>query len=297
MIEVSTVRRRLIGGELRRLRQSADFSLDDAARILECDRSKISRIETGHRGIRPKELRELLAEYGVAEKRRYALANLARQTGKRGWWQKYGNVLTESRQELISLEEDAATEWSFALQFIPDLLQTEAYIRSIAETSRTEDLPQNLEHLVAACIMRQYVLIRDTAPLRLWAILSEAALRQMVGGPDVMHNQLRYLIDIQTKLPNVTIQVLPFDSSTHIGTSGPFTGLSFPEPADLGVVHIDDLTGSSYLEAPEHVQQHRRAFEKLVTCALPAEPSMTLIEKAIAQLRSPDHDDLIRCRI
>lgn len=296
MIEVSTVRRRLLGGELRRLRQSAGFSLDDAARILECDQSKISRVETGHRGIRPKELRELLAEYGVEEKRRYALADLARQTGKRSWWQDYSNILTESHQELISLEEDAATEWNFAAQFIPDLLQTEAYTRSITETDRAKNLPQIPERLVAACITRQYVLIRDTAPLQLWVILSEAALRQMVGGPDIMHDQLRYLIDIQTKLPNVTIQVLPFDSKAHIGNSGSFIVLSLPEPAGLGVVHIDNLTEGSYLETPEHVEQHRQAFKQLATCALPAEPSMELIEKSITELRSSSPDDPVRRR-
>src|SRR4051812_10495895 len=113
MIEIPTVRRRLLGGELRRLRQSAGFSLDDAARILECDRSKISRIETGHRGMRPKELRELLAEYGVEEERRLALADLARQAGKRGWWQQYANALTEPYLEFISLEDNAAAEWNF----------------------------------------------------------------------------------------------------------------------------------------------------------------------------------------
>src|ERR1700730_3922653 len=73
MTDAPPVRRRLLGSALRRFREHAGYSLEDAARILECDRSKISRIETGQRGIRPKELRELLVEYGVDEDRSEAL--------------------------------------------------------------------------------------------------------------------------------------------------------------------------------------------------------------------------------
>ena len=92
MSEAPPVRRRLLGAALRRYRESVGYGLDDAARILECDRSKISRIETGQRGIRPKELRELLAEYGVEEKERLALAAIARHNDRRGWWQSYEHV-------------------------------------------------------------------------------------------------------------------------------------------------------------------------------------------------------------
>ena len=71
------MRRRLVGGALRRYRENAGYTLEDAARVLECDRSKISRIETGQRGIRPKELRELLAEYGVPDSEQAALVAIA----------------------------------------------------------------------------------------------------------------------------------------------------------------------------------------------------------------------------
>jgi transcriptional regulator with XRE-family HTH domain len=65
MIATPPVRRRIVGAALRRYRQELGFGLDDAARLLECDRSKISRIETGQRGIRNRELRDLLTGYGA----------------------------------------------------------------------------------------------------------------------------------------------------------------------------------------------------------------------------------------
>jgi transcriptional regulator with XRE-family HTH domain len=77
VITAPPARRRLVGGALRRYRENLGYTLDDAARVLECDRSKISRIETGQRGIRRKELRELLAEYGIAEQQQAILTAMA----------------------------------------------------------------------------------------------------------------------------------------------------------------------------------------------------------------------------
>src|SRR5579864_9771087 len=83
------VRRRVVGGALRRYRENVGYALEDAARALECDRSKISRIETGQRGIRPKELRELLTEYGVPESEQAALLAVAHRGREDGWWLDY----------------------------------------------------------------------------------------------------------------------------------------------------------------------------------------------------------------
>src|SRR5215472_2941654 len=101
MTDSPPVRRRLLGTALRRFREQAGYTLDDAAHILECDRSKISRIETGQRGVRPKELHELLVEYGVEEARREALLTVARQTHQAGWWQSYSRVLDDAYQDFI----------------------------------------------------------------------------------------------------------------------------------------------------------------------------------------------------
>ena len=102
------MRRRLVGGALRRYRENMGYALEDAARVLECDRSKISRIETGQRGIRPKELRELLTEYGVPDSEQAALVGLARRRDSRGWWDQYANVLPEAFADYLAMESTAA---------------------------------------------------------------------------------------------------------------------------------------------------------------------------------------------
>jgi transcriptional regulator with XRE-family HTH domain len=284
MVEVPTVRRRLLGAELRRLREAAGFSHEDAAQILECDKSKISRIETGHRGMRPKELRELLEEYGVGEARRYALADLARQANKHGWWQEYSAVLPEPYQDFISLEAGARSEWTYEAQLIPGLLQTEDYSRAIAGADLIREARNELDRFVAVRMSRQQVLTRENEPLQYWAILSEAVLRQVVGGPEVMKAQLKRLIEINAALPNVTVQVLPFDFGAHAANAGSFILLTFPEPTDLGVVYLDSLTGGLYLEEPRDVERHILVHEHLRTSALPTQASARLIEKAARDL-------------
>src|ERR1022692_5278044 len=93
VVETPPVRRRLLGAALRRHRESLGYRMDDAARILECDRSKISRIESGQRGIRPRDLRDLLTHYGVSEPEQQTLTAIAHPHRASGWWAPHTGVL------------------------------------------------------------------------------------------------------------------------------------------------------------------------------------------------------------
>ena len=126
------MRRRLVGSALRRYRENVGYTLEDAARVLECDRSKISRIETGQRGIRPKELRELLAEYGIAGEQLEILTQLADPRGAFGWHRDYDDLLHGAWKDYLLLETAAARIWTYEAQRIPALLQTPAYARARA---------------------------------------------------------------------------------------------------------------------------------------------------------------------
>jgi transcriptional regulator with XRE-family HTH domain len=278
MTDAPPVRRRLLGAALRRFREAAGYTLDDAARILECDRSKISRIETGQRGVRPKELRELLAEYGVEDSRGEALSTIARQTSQAGWWQTYSRVLDDAYQDFIGLEATAATISTYEAQLIPGLLQTEAYAQAIAAASLVTEDQAEREQFVQVRLTRQQVLTRPE-PLRFWAILSEGALRQLVGGPAVMRDQLRHLVQISNDRPNVNLQVLPFAAGAHAATSGPFVIMKFPEAPDLGVVYLEGQTGGIYLESADEVARYNLVFEHLRATALSTVASVRLIEE------------------
>lgn len=283
MTDVPPVRRRLLGAALRRFREGAGYSLDDAARILECDRSKISRVETGQRGIRPIELRELLDEYGVDPDRRDALLTVARQTRQAGWWQSYSHVLSDAYQDFISLEASASTIWTYEAQLVPGLLQTEDYARAIAAASLFGESQDEREQFVQARLRRQQVLTRDN-PLQFWAILSEGALRQLVGSREIMQAQLAQLIEVSNQRANVTVQVLPFAAGAHAATSGPFVIMKFPEAPDLGVVYLEGQTGGIYLESADEVARYTLVCEHLRASALSTVATVHLIEEVAREL-------------
>jgi len=132
MIGTPPVRRRLVGGALRRYRENLGYALEDAAQVLACDRSKISRIETGQRGIRAGELRELLAEYGADEQAQAALAAIAHPRAARGWWRAYADVVPGPFQDYLTLEMAASQILVYEAQQVPALMQTPDYARAVA---------------------------------------------------------------------------------------------------------------------------------------------------------------------
>ncbi|MEU0860673.1 DUF5753 domain-containing protein, partial [Streptomyces griseofuscus] len=242
--------------------------------------SKVSRIEVGRLGVKPGDLTALLTLHGLAEdaEERAVLAAFARDGRKRGWWQTYRDVIQPDYEDLISLEADAVSMRSYESTLIPGLLQTAAYARSTISAIRMTSTPEEVEALVAVRQARQSVLTRPE-PLALWAVIHEAALRPRVkGDPGLMREQLQWLLDRQ-QLPNVSIQVLPIDAPPHVGMSGSFALLGFPETADLDVVLVESLTSALYVEDSAEVSRYGSAFEHLRAAALPLDTSADLIAR------------------
>jgi transcriptional regulator with XRE-family HTH domain len=272
------VRRRLVGGALRRYRENVGYALEDAARVLECDRSKISRIETGQRGIRPKELRELLTEYGVPDGEQAALVAIASRGGQRGWWQPYADVLPAPYLDYVIMESAAAEIMTYEAQVVPDLLQTEEYARAIAAAEPGYATDQQREEAVAAKATRRQVVLGASAGRRMSVILGEAALHQAVGGPGTMAGQISHLVRLVDDLPGLTLQVLPFAAGAHAAAgSASLAILRFPDAPSLGVVYLEALSGGVYLESQEDVARYIRAFALLRAAALSAADSARLL--------------------
>lgn len=280
--------RRIVGTALRRYRQELGYGLEDAARVLECDRSKISRIETGQRGIRAKELRELLTEYGADKRVQDALAVIANRRHAFGWPQDYANVLPDTDHEYYALEMAASQIVIFAAQQVPGLLQTEAYtsavVAAMPSVSETES-----KQLTDACHARQEIILAGSRP-EVVIVIGEAALRQAVGGHDVMHAQLAALADASSKFPRVSIRVHPFASGAHAaGDTNSFTILRFAQAPDIGVVYLPGISGGVFFEDQHDLQTWASAFEQLASCALTPDESAELIRS----IRDAYAEDLV----
>jgi transcriptional regulator with XRE-family HTH domain len=243
-----TVGRRRLARLLRRLREDAGLTIDQVAERLELSPSTISRIETAHVGVRPRDVRELLDVYKVTGNQRDELVQLARERRQEAWWQEYKDL---PNIPLAGLEAEAASISQYSALLVPGLLHTEEYAREVLSTTPLDTRP----------------LLSDEDAPQLWVVLDEAALRRLVGGAAVMRSQLRRLIDASS-LPNVTIQVLPFTAGAHPGMDGEFTILSYRDPADPDVVYIENTGGDLYVENPDVTRRYNSAFDHLRAAAL-----------------------------
>ncbi|MFC9186141.1 helix-turn-helix domain-containing protein [Streptomyces cyaneofuscatus] len=271
-----TVRRRRLGAELKRLREKAGVSMEDAAERIGGDKPKISRQENGRQGVSKLEIEALLALYGVSDDRlRTALTTLAREGRRRGWWAQYGDILTAGFQEWLSIESDAARILAFQPMLVPGLLQTVEYATEVIRCAEKDATQAKRDSYIEVRKARQEIFTRDNPPQYV-CLLDEAVLRREVGGPAVMAAQLARILEVNNP-PKLTIQVVPFGQGWHAGTHGPFNIYSYPDPMDLDVVNLGYLDGALYLEEDDTVKRYQLAFDELRATALTTRQSMQLV--------------------
>ncbi|MEZ0073876.1 helix-turn-helix transcriptional regulator [Planotetraspora sp. GP83] len=266
------VRLRRLSGELMRLRGEAGFTREDVALRLGVANSTVYRIETGHTRPQGRTMRDLLDLYGVGGSERTALLELAREAARRGWWHAFGDVLPGP---YVGLEAEASSVRNYEPLLVPGLLETEAYARAVVGAALVKD-PAEIERRITVRMERQRRLTGPEA-VDLWVVMDEAALRRPVGGPAVMAEQLRRLGEV-ARQPNVTIQVLPFESGAYLGMGNPLAILTFPDPEDPDVVFLENMGGELYLEGSEQVRGYVQVFDHLRAAALGPESSLEKIE-------------------
>jgi len=277
-----TLRARRLALELLRRREAAGLTREEAARQLEWSTSTIFRIETGRSRPQPGNVRVLLGLYGVTGPERDGLIRLAREARQPGWWHSFRDVLPNPYEVYIGLEAGAASIRNFEPNVVPGLLQTEEYARQTLRNGPGELDREDVERLVQVRLERQRILGREDRP-RLWAVIDEAVIRRVVGGPEVMREQLRHLIECAEQ-GKTTLQVVPFGAGAHAGTTGPFIILDFPEPTDPAVVYVETLAGDIYLEEPLDVDRYTLAFARLLAAALHPDDSVRLVQQAVGTM-------------
>jgi transcriptional regulator with XRE-family HTH domain len=262
-----TAVRMLLGTRLRKLRESAGISRDDAGYAIRGSESKISRLELGRTGLKLRDVADLLALYGVSEDERATLLAMAEHANAPGWWQAYSDVLPAWFAPYLGLEQAAETIRCYEVQFVPGLLQTPDYARAVLEIGADHDPELDTGQQVSLRIRRQQILRRPSPP-RLWAVIDEAALRRPIGGASVARAQLKHLI-MMTRLGHVNIQVAPLRAGVRAVADGPITMLRFPEAALADVVYLEQHTGASYLTKPADRQYFLKVLNRLATEAPP----------------------------
>ncbi|MFV2198781.1 helix-turn-helix domain-containing protein [Nocardiopsis sp. LOL_012] len=278
-----SIRRRRLSSELRRLRGEAGLTLAEAAKQAGLGRSNLGKMEQAESKTVPAPaLDKLLDLYEVHDcQARDALHALARDAKQRGWWSKYKGLFDDDRA-LPDFEAEASTIRTFAGLCVPGLLQTPEYAHALFEGGRYTSLPA-IERRVAFRMARREILTR-VRPAHFRAVLDEAALCRVIGGPAIMQEQMAHLLHM-AEMPNIDVQVIPFRTGSHAGLTAPFTILDFPDPRDSSIVYVGTIAGSVFFEQEDEVERYNVNYGDLQGSALSTKQSAALIQETADSLR------------
>jgi len=284
--------RRRLGAELRQLRRQADLQLVQVARELDCSASKVSRLENGKGIPRMPDVVALMGLYGVSdEEQRDRLAQLVHESREQGWWERYTDGVQAERfvmnapARYTALETEAVRVRSFEVAWVHGLLQAPEYTHAVLEALLSERTDSEVDRLVELRLRRQEALTQRTPPLQLELVLDESVLSRVVGSPEVMAAQLRYLRERST-LPNVTVRVLPFSVGLHRAHAGPFQILEFPDQVGADVVFIEGPAGDTY-ENQSDVDLYKDVLADVADRALDPDATREIVHRYELQHAPP----------
>ncbi|MFJ5832602.1 helix-turn-helix transcriptional regulator [Streptomyces sp. NPDC093089] len=283
-----TVGQVVLGRRLQDLRERAGLKREEAAKILRVAPATVRRMETAEVALKIPYVQLLLKEYGITDSEAEGFIALAEEANLPGWWQRFHDVLPGWFSMYVSLEGAASLIRAYEPQFIPGLLQTEAYARAIlrsgavgggSDAAKDEDA----ERHVALRMERQSLLTREDAP-KFWVIMDETVFRRPVGdGPEVMRDQLDRLLEA-SESPNITLQIAEFASGHHPGTYGPFVLFRFAMPELPDMVYSEYLTGAVYLDARPEVASHLEVMDRMAAQAATAQRTKEILRNLRKEL-------------
>jgi transcriptional regulator with XRE-family HTH domain len=291
--------RRNIALTLKRLREKNNKLLTDVADDLLISTSKLSRLENAQGKPQLRDIRDLIHYYGIegtgqAERLRQWVAAADRP----GWWVQYDDDVVGDMDEHLAYEAEATVLRVYTLPFLPTLLHTEEYARAHIQnieprsadygqasfedtTPRSADnVEENVEELVELRMERQKVLSNREGldPLQLVAVVHESALRQSVGSPEILRDQLDALVE-RSKASNVRLHVLPFSADPVFTMTCMYAYFEYQDSGGLSqdVVQLETPIGFIRIDKPEQVADYRKWHDALVDASLSEDDSRALI--------------------
>ncbi|MGB7799082.1 MAG: helix-turn-helix transcriptional regulator [Pseudonocardiaceae bacterium] len=273
-----------VAATLRRMREEAGLTREQAAEVLSCTTSKIGDLETGRSGAKPIELAALLDRYGISGDERDDLMEFARKSQKRRPRGSDWATIPVSHRRFLDLERQATSAIFYSGEVIHGMLQTEGYAQALLRWNNLQP-PEVRERILKLRIERSAALSRShRPPLRLWCVLGEGALRSGVGGEAVMREQLEHLTTMTALQENVVVQVLPLGSGVHAFMGLTVTLYDFPTPAPR-MLHFDGYGRGAVQDREDEVSDAAHTMDLLRAKALGHEESTEFIQ---AILREPE---------
>jgi transcriptional regulator with XRE-family HTH domain len=270
--------RRAIANAVRKLREDRGKLLNEVASDLMMSTSKLSRLENAQGKPLPRDIRDLVRYYQIeGTPLAGRLERWVRTAQQPGWWTSYDYEVIEGLDAHLAYEVDAAVARVYTIPFLPVHLQTLDYARAVYRDMEHRSEPE-IRQLLAVRLRRQDALRNREGlePLRLVAVTHESSLRQFVGSPDIMREQLDVLIERSAE-PNVTLRVLPFTAKPVFSMTCMYALFEYKDVGESDVVHIETHAGFFSVEDEDQVRKYRTDHEALMRASLTEEESRNLI--------------------
>jgi transcriptional regulator with XRE-family HTH domain len=275
-----TVRSRRLGSRLGSYREQSDLSGTELAARVGIHQATWSKIESGKATMSPGVLARTVDVLGIPADVAAQLDTLRLKAGEPGWWQDYGDILSEAVQMLIELEADASWIRTYEGEVIPGLLQTRDYAERIITAGSPHMRAADIDRYLELRMRRQK---RLGEGLRLTAIVGEAAIRQQVGGPGTLREQLRHIARV-VREHDVTVQVVPFAADAHAALGDSFVIIQWPDETDPEAVYVDGMTSWTVHERRGVIRSYLHAIASVQSQALPPRESLDLLQDVIKDL-------------
>ncbi|WP_320773580.1 helix-turn-helix transcriptional regulator [Streptomyces sp. CRN 30] len=269
-----TARQQRLGAELRKLREDAGLSTEQAAALLNTKRTVITSTEAGRHGVSPERVQRMALRYECTDQ---ALVDaLVAMCGDRtsGWWEEYRDLLPASFSDIAELEWHARGLRVSTMTHMPGQLQTEAYARALFRAAIPSLPSEEFEARVAHRVQRRRAF--DGPEVSAYTvIIHEAALRIEVGGLTVLRDQLGHLM-AATDRENVTIQAIPFSAGAFPGSGQAILYAVGQVPA-LDTVQLDRTMAGEFLYSGSHLCKYRLQLDEMQRIALSPEKTLDLM--------------------
>lgn len=257
---------KLVGAQLAMFREFAELTQRELAERVCVHEETIASVEQGRRPLKPDLAKALDRVLDTKRALETAVDNMPEIDLIPAWAEQYMDIEAEA----------IALSW-FENQVLPGLLQTKSYARAVFRTRIPAFREDEIDAQVAARLERQEILRRKTPP-NLSFILSEAIVRDRLGGDAVYREMLRNLRTC-ADLPGVTIQIMPLGRETHAGLTGPFILLETPDHQHLA--YTETQRGSQLISDPDEVSILAQKYAMLRTQALNPEETKGLLDRLL----------------
>jgi transcriptional regulator with XRE-family HTH domain len=275
-----TVRSRRLGKRLSTYREGQRLSGTGMATQLGINQGTWSKIESGTGKVSQDLLDRIVEVLSIPGEVAAQLDALRQKVEEPGWWQTYGEILSDALQMLIELEADASSIRTYHGDVIPGLLQIRDYAKRIITAGspymRTADMDRYLE-----LRMRRQKRLSDG--VQLTAIVGEAAIRQQVGGRGTLRAQLLHIVGMIHE-HNVTVRVVPFSADAHAALGNSFEIIEWPDETDPQAVYVDGVTSWTMHDRGGEIASYIDAVASAEHQALLPQESLNLINYMIKEL-------------